>query len=54
MANVNGMYNYLSVGEIIRLYQTFGDRVVIHNGNVTGFVREDNTDIQYMYKNIFR
>lgn len=31
------MYSYISVGEILRLYETYRDRIIISNGKVIGF-----------------
>lgn len=33
-------YDDLTIEEIVRLFQNYGDMVLLHNGHVVGFTRE--------------
>ena len=36
----NTEYDNLTLKEVESLYKNFGDRVIIHNGHVVGFVKD--------------
>lgn len=34
------VYDYLTIGEILSLFETYGDRPIIHNGHIVGFTND--------------